>query len=260
MLTFEMSKQYIGTGISNGLDRGLLVSQNGDLLLDEGMGLGALAVQSEGMNYFATISHMTELQEQIEVVLTIDKMLLRTIYGIHSKPLTRFIEKVCTNMYKERERGQGIWFIIGNWINFLLQIKVCFIQVPAKGQFVLNYQILPEEIHIDLNGNLEEAVDKIYVMNELSGRLFHDGIKDGEMMQPPSGWQQIEGENQLYSEERGLTFSTKELEKPELLESRLYWGRETDKNHCWAGFIYELQTEISEFEHFKYTVQILERG
>jgi len=67
---------------------------------------------------------MTELTDQIEAVLTIDKMLLRTIYGIPSKPLTRFIEKVCTDMYKEREPGQGIWFIIGNWINFLLQIKV----------------------------------------------------------------------------------------------------------------------------------------
>jgi hypothetical protein len=260
MLTFEMSKQYKGTGISNGLDRGLLAYQNGDLLLDEGMGLGAVSLQLDGINYFATISQMTKLSEHIEVVLTIDRMLLRTIYGITSRPLTRFIEKVCTSIYKERESGQGIWFIIGSWVNFLLQIEARFVQVPAKGQFFLNYQILSDEILIDLSGSLQEPIDKIFVMNELSGSLFQDAIKNGEIIPPPSGWQLADGENLLFSQECQLAFTTKELNKPSLLESELYWGREADKNHCWAGFIYQLQTDATEFKHFKYTVSFQERG
>lgn len=260
MLTFEVSKQYKGTGISDGLDRGLLVYQNGALLLDEGMGLGALAVQSDGLNYFASILKVETSPNQIDVILSIDKMLQRTIYGISSKPLTRFIEKTCTVMYKERKKSQRIWFRIGEWINFLLQIKATFEPVPAKGQFVLNYQISHDEILIDVSGQLEEPVDCIFVMNELSGALFHKGIVDGKTSPPPSGWQfAVEG-CELYSDESRLSFYTKEHSKPSFLESQLYWGREADQELCWAGFIYQLRTEAKEFQHFKYSVLFHERG
>jgi len=260
MLTFDMSKKYKGTGISNGLDRGLLVYQNGDLLLDEGMGLGAVAIQTAGMNYFASIRQINKSFDKIEALLSIDKLLLRTIYGIPSKPLTRFIEKICTNMYKEREQSQGAWFILGGWINYLLQIKVSFVEVAPKGKFVLNYHILPNEIRMDLSGSLVQHADNIFVMNELSGILFHDGIQDGVLTPPPSGWQLANRESQLFGQDRRLAFTSEELCTPEMLETQLYWGRESDKDHCWAGFIYELQTEATEFKHFSYTVRFLERG
>lgn len=254
MLTFEISKQYKGTGISNGLDRGLLVYQDGVLLLDEGMGMGALALQSEGLNYFSSIRQVKTSMDQIEVTLIMDKMLHRTIFGIHSKPLTRFVEKVCTNMYKEHENSQGLWFRIGGWINILLQIKVVFRGVPSKGEFTLNYQIRPDTILVDLSGKLHGKVDHIFVMNELSGKLFDQGMADGQPTSPPSGWQLAEEESRLYSEDCGLAFSTNELDKPENLASKLYWGREADKAHCWAGYIYQLQTEAKEFQHFRYAV------
>jgi len=262
MLTFEMSKRYKGTGISNGLDRGMLVYQNGDLLLDEGMGMGSLALQSGGMNYFASIKQITNSSDsgRVEVTLSVDRMLQRTIYGIPSKPLTRFIEKVCTNMYKEREQGQGIWFVIGGWINFVLQIKVDFVPVPSKGIFQLSNEILKNEVRIELSGNLEEAADKIFVMNELSGRLFDHGMINDKITPPPLGWQKTAKGSRLYSAERGLTFTADEIGKPDNLSTQLYWGREADKDHCWAGFIYELQTKSKSFQKFQYSILFQERG
>jgi hypothetical protein len=260
MLTFEMSKQYKGTGISNGLDRGLLVYQNGNLLLDEGMGMGAVAVQSAGMNYFATIQNINNSTNRIEVALTVDKMMQRTIYGIPSKPLTRFIERTCTNMYKERERSQSFWFGIGELINFLLQIKVEYVPVTSIGAFNVTYEILKDEIRVNIRGSLSGNAGKIYIMNELSGRLFCNGIKAGKITPPPHGWQKVTKESHLYSEERGLTFATKEISTSDNILSNLYWGREADKDHCWAGFIFELQTKSREYNQFAYSIEFQEGG
>jgi hypothetical protein len=258
VLTFELSKQYKGIGISHGLDRGLLVYQNSELLIDEGMGLGAVAVQLNGINYFASIRKMNQSFDQIEVILSVDKMLSNSIYGIRSKRLTRIYETVFIKSYKEHERSQRIWFKIGGWFNSLLKLKASFIQVPTKGQFVLTYQISEDEIRISVSAALEETVDKIYVMNELSGMLFDQGIVDGQVEEPPSGWQHAEEEYQLYSGVKGVSFAAQETNRPKNLKSQLFWGRETGEYNCWAGFIYELQCEDREFNDFRYAISFRE--
>lgn len=259
MLTFELSKQYRGFGISNGLDRGLLIYQNGSLLLDEGMGIGALAVQHQGITYFASILRVNPSTDQIEAILSVDKMLQRKIVGIQSKPLTRLIDKICATMYKEREKNQRFWLKFGGVINSILHITVSFVQVPSKGRFELKYTFANGDIEVELNAKLESRVDRISVMNELSGNLFDRSLNDGIMSSPPSGWQHAKEGTWLYCDSRRLSFTVKEQNRPANLESRLLWGRETDKDHCWSGFIYELRTESKEFQHFKYAVSFRER-
>ena len=56
-----------------------------------------------------------------------------------------------------------------------------------------------------------------------------------------------------------MTFKAIEIDTPENVQIKLYWGREIDKDHCWAGFIYQLQTEAVMFEHFTYAVRFEER-
>lgn len=255
-----MSEEYKGMGISSGLDRGMLVYRNGKPLIDEGMGMGAVSVSSAGFHYFASIIKINHSRDKVEVVLTIDKMLIQTIYGIQSKFFTLLSEKICTSIYKERETYQRIGFSIGAWINFMLRLKVKFITVAPLGQFVLNYQVSENTLLVDLSGDLERAVDEIYVMNELSAARFHAALKGGKTVEPPTGWQLADAKSQLYCEECGLAFSTKALGKPKNLDATLYWGREFGKDHCWAGFIYKLQTTTNKFQNFRYAILFQERG
>ena len=111
---------------------------------------------------------------------------------------------------------------------------------------------------MNLSGEFAEPVDKIFVMNELSGNLFDQGVVGGKNSPPPSGWQKTKDDSQLYSKLYQISFAAKEINKPENLKTQLYWGREADKDHCWAGFIYQLHCETREFHDFKYFISFQE--
>jgi len=98
-LKFDISTQYKGTGVSQGLDRGLLVYDDDILLLEEGMGLGACAFQTGSYTYFTSIKSIKKAEDSFKVVGSIDKKLVWKVLGIKSSLLTRTLEYITTNIY-----------------------------------------------------------------------------------------------------------------------------------------------------------------
>jgi hypothetical protein len=258
MFTYELSTKYYGIGISNGLERGLLVFHDGHPLIDEGMGIGACSVKKDGYTYFSSIVSIMPSGSVTQVELSLDKMLMRTIWGIHSKPLTWLIERTCRCLYQRNERNQGLLFTAGGLINRLLRIEVDYVRVQPIGKMSVIYRIDGDIVRVHVSGQLIKPVEAIYVMNEMSGAIFDAGIVDSSIVQPPSGWQKVKKDCRLYSKFRDISFHVA-MENPSAdTNIQLYWGRETDHEHCWAGFIYELPNQRCGFNGLDYIVTFQE--
>jgi hypothetical protein len=255
MLRFDISHQYKGMGISKGLDRGLLVYDADKLLVEEGMGIGACAVQTGGFTYFTSIRHIIKDGDSFKTVCSIDKRLEWVVLGFRSKLFTRIQEYFSTNIYMRYEKIQTGLLKIGEFLGKVFNGRMCFVEVQSLGEIKITYVVGDNEIVVDLSGEISNDNFKLYVMNELGGNVFDKAIVKGEMLQPPSGWQKLDGPGELYSELHSLAFTLDERHISDNVRSQLYWGRELIRNICWAGFENELVCESGKFEHYKYAIK-----
>ena len=164
MLKFDMSQDYQGTGVSQGLDRGLLVYKNDILLLEEGMGLGACALQTEGYTYFTSIKSIKRAKNSFKVECTIDKKLVWKIFGIKSKLLTRILEDFISNIYMKNEKRQEKLLNLGGHLQKFFNVKSCFIKVRSQGEVRMTYKVDDSEISVDLSCVTEKTRNKLFVM------------------------------------------------------------------------------------------------
>jgi len=259
MLKYEMSHKYKGTGVSQGLDRGLLVYNDDILLVEEGMGLGACAFQTEGFTYFASISDIKKDGTSFEVIYNIDKKLELKVSGIRSELFTRVQEQISTNIYMKREKSQKKLLILGGLLGKLFNVQVCFVKVPTIGEVRIIYELGYNSITMDVNCETEKRVGKLFVMNELGGSIFDMSMVKGELSASPSGWQKMEKSCELYSKIHSLTFTMIEKNIPDNVRSTLYWGREQFGNKCcWAGFESEIICDTNKFNNYSYSINFRE--
>ena len=61
MIEFDLSTNYKGEGISEGLERGILVFFEGKNLVQEGMGLGTVALRSRNLTYFGKKNRLRKI-------------------------------------------------------------------------------------------------------------------------------------------------------------------------------------------------------
>lgn len=259
MLKFDMSHQYKGTGVSQGLDRGLLVYSDDVLLLEEGMGLGACAIQTDGYTYFMSIKSIKKSKNSFEVECEIDKKLVWKVLGIQSNLFTRMLEYMTTNLYMKYENKQKKLLKQGDVLRKYFNVKACFVVVPSQGKVSITYEIGDNEIRVDLSCETAKMESKLFVMNELGGSLFHKGMINRELAECPSGWQKIEGPSELYCPRHALAFTLVEISIPDNVQSTLYWGREfASNNFCWAGFESEILCNSNKFNHYRYSIKFRE--
>jgi len=259
MLRFDISHQYKGTGVSIGLDRGLVVYHDDILLLEEGMGLGSCALQTGGYTHFTSIASIKKTKDTIEVVYRIDKRLEWKVLGIQSHHFTRALEYIATNLYMKHPKRQEWLLKLGGLLQRLFNVKACFVNVPILGEVRITYEVSDSEILVDLSCETEATGSKLFVMNELGGSIFNKGILDGVLSAAPSGWQKIEGLCELYSQVHSLAFTIVERHIPDNVRSTLYWGRElVTNNYCWAGFESEISCDMNKFNHYRYSVKFRE--
>ena len=258
-LKFYISHQYKGTGVSQGLDRGLLVYYDNILLLEEGMGLGACAFQTGGYTYFTSIKSIKKAEDSFKVVGSIDKKLVWKVLGIKSSLLTRTLEYITTNIYMKHEKSQELLLQLGQLLRMLFNVKACFVKVPPQGEVRITYELRAHEITVDLSCETEKKESKLFVLNELGGSIFDKGLINNELSASPSGWQKIEGLCELYSCAHSLAFTIIERYVPANVQSKLYWGREqTSNNYCWAGFESELICSSRKFNNYRYSIKFRE--
>jgi len=259
MLSFDISHQYKGTGVSQGLDRGLLVYDDDILLTEEGMGLGACAFQIGGYTHFTSIKSISKARDSFRVVSKIDKMLVWKILGIKSKSLTRGMEFITTNVYMKQEKRQGKLLELGDVLRRIFNVEASFVDVPTQGEVEITYEIGENAILVNLSCETKKTGSRIFVMNELGGSLFNRSIIGGKIAAPPTGWEKLKGPWELYSYVHGLTFTCVQENIPENVTSKLYWGREqTANNYCWAGFESELFSRSLKFSNYRYSIRFRE--
>jgi len=261
MLKYEISQTYKGIGVSEGLDRGLLVYNDDVLLVEEGMGLGACAFQTGGLTYFASINDIKNEGNSFEVIYNIDKRLELKISGIRSEIITRVQEQIATNIYMKREKSQKKLMILGELLAKILNVDVCFVKVPSIGEVRITYKLDDNCVTMDVNCEIENKTGKLFLMNELGGSIFDQSIIKGEMSTSPSGWQKMKICCELYSEVHSLTFTIIERNIPDNVRSNLYWGREQISNKCcWAGFESEIICDTYKFNNYSYSINFREMG
>ncbi|AHM55974.1 hypothetical protein EAL2_c06730 [Peptoclostridium acidaminophilum DSM 3953] len=258
MLEFDMLDSYKGLGISQGLDRGLVAYKDGSLLVEEGMGFGAVAVQSGGYTYFSSVKSVKRESGCFEVVCDIDKRLDWKVFGLRIKPLTKVLEHICTNIYMKREKNQCKLLEAGEILRRFFHVESCFVKVPSQGKVRILYGIAGNEVSVDLSCKMKMKGCRFFVMNELGASIFDKGIVNGSISAPPTGWQKMNGHCELYSSSHTIAFTISESHVPDGVASKLYWGREMAKGYCWAGFESEIVCESKEFENYSYSIAFRE--
>jgi hypothetical protein len=258
MLRFEMpdaDKAYKGTGVSLGLDRGLLVYYGGNMLVEEGMGIGACAMQANGYTYFASVKNVKRDGNLIEVEYAIDKRLEYSIFGIKSKLMTKFQEQWATYFYMKFEDIQEKLLRQGDYIKKLFKVELVFAEVPALGVVRTTYEIGENHVHVDVSCTMKEDKFKLFLMNEVGGSIFDRGTSGGEPAKTPTGWCRMPEECELFSETLSLAFKLVERKVPGNVTSRLYWGRELIEGTCsWSGFESEIRCGTGSFENYGYSI------
>jgi len=257
MLKFDMSDLYKGTGVSRGLDRGLLVYDDDVQLLEEGMGLGACALQTGGRTYFASIKDIKMVGNLFDVKYSIDMKLELEILRIKSQLITLAQEYLITNIYMRHAKRQEQLLKFGAVLRKLFNLKTCFVKVPSLGEVRIRYELGNGDILVGLCCELEKIGGKLFVMNELGGSIFDKSIVNGKLSNAPSGWQKMKNPCKLYSSTHSLSFSIDERYVPDNVKSELYWGREQVTNHCcWAGFEIEILCESGKFNNYIYSITL----
>jgi hypothetical protein len=259
MLKFDLSPTYKGTGVSQDLDRGLLVYNDGVPLLEEGMGLGACAYQIGGHTYFTSFIRIKKEEDLFETTSSIDLRLELKVFGIRTRLFTKAQEFIATNIYMKHKIIQKPILVLSTLSRWLFNVKTCFVKVPSLGNVRLKYSVRENEVLIEVSSETINAGGKMFVMNELGGKLFDKGIKNGKITDPPSGWEHVDEPYELYSGTHSLAFTVEQLTVPEHVSSRLFWGRETILNTCcWAGFESEIICDYNKFTNYTYLVKFRE--
>lgn len=262
MLTYDMTNTYKGMGVSSGLDRGVQVYYDNILILEEGMGLGACALQTKGYTYFTTIKKINKKEEgKFEVFLEIDQQLVWNILGMNARLITQMLEKLTTSIYMKQEKRQKSYLKLGNLLRKVFRVRSCFITVAKQADIVMAVVMGGNRVDIDLSlkTQVKDVNRKFFVMNELGGNHFNKGLVNGTVRPPPTGWQKIDANVELYSQKLNIAFSMAEKQIPENVTSTLYWGRESiSDSYCWAGFESELSWNTQQFDHYKYVINFKE--
>jgi hypothetical protein len=258
MLQYELTSRYKGFGLSLNLDRGLLVLHDGVLLVEEGMGIGACALQIGGYTYFASTRSIGDTDDSLALAFSLDRRLEWRLMGIKSRIFTRALEFVVTHSYMKREKSQNMLLKLGNFLGKLFFVTPDYVFVPSKGEMMISYTASQDAIDVEVSYKAPKAGGVLFIMNELGGNIFNEGIINGVQTPPPTGWKKVTGTCELFSQSHALAFTIDERHVPENVQSTIYWGRESCANNCWAGFESKLISPSGEFDHYRYAIMFRE--
>lgn len=270
MLKFTLSRQYQGIGGSEGLDRGLLVYDDDRLLVEEGMGLGAVALQASGFTFFASLAEMRHDTAadpgtpapagEWTAVYSLDRRLVWKVLGRPSVTMTRLLETFVTHGYMKLETAQPKLLAFGARLVRLFRVAASFQPVASRGLVTVTYRAGSDAVDIAAEARWQAPEARLFIMNELSGTLFCKGLADGKTVRPPSGWQRLDGQRALYNPETGLAFMLEERMVPQHVQSTLFWGREVTDQFCWAGFESDLRCPGQSMSGYRFQIRFRRDG
>lgn len=236
---FFHDERYKGMGRSAGLARGLQVLMEGVDLTQEGMGLGTIALRSQGYTYFSRDGQAVWLDSENMVQnYVIDTIHLAGRGDTASALITR-VRELLSVLYRLLPTFQKVLLWAGMHIQGLLGVKSLFAPVSPRAGAEFYYKLESNRVEVRCEFHaLNEPLQELYIMNELGADYFTSGWKAGRKNAPPSGWQVLDHHDLpfLYSPEHRLRFSLCDISVNHELPFKVCWGREKIDNLCWAGF------------------------
>ena len=206
---------FKGIGISEGLARGLQVMAAGVNLTQEGMGLGAIAIRSNGYTYFSQGSRVVwpDSNNMIQDYV-IDTIHMSGRGESANIPVT-WISEFFVVLYRLLPACQKGMLWAGIHTRRWLGIKSHFIAVSPRAQARFHLKIHTNRIEVCCNfKTLAKIPHELYIMNELGGSFFTSSWQAGEITKTPPGWQVLDDSQSLpflYSPIYGLRYSLRDI-------------------------------------------------
>ncbi|MBD3255573.1 MAG: hypothetical protein GF383_10805 [Candidatus Lokiarchaeota archaeon] len=270
MVRFKFSNDFKGEGISNGLDRGLLVSYKSLNLVQEGMGLGTPALKTNTRTFFSRTSKLTKLSENTyKKTFYIDSELIWDFISLWNNNdndyqiFTALINKL-TDLYKKFSKFQTNLLKLGLFSQNLIGISSRIISRGILSKIVTYYEIKKNKviIEVDFSNVLKlnkNQFKKICILNELGGNHFNLSISNGFIYPPPSGWVSLNAKNypSLFSEDLNLKFNVIVISITEGIAYDFVYGRESMSNFCWAGYDIEIELDSIKKPETNHSIKYL---
>ena len=243
IITFDNDDSFQGSGQSQGISRGLLVRRNGTNLLQEGLGLGTVALKRGGLTYFSPSCSTREDEGSMIREFAVDSvMAFRSPYLPLSglMPLYGLGTKTYMSLPGCQDRLLGLRSRLFAWF------EVRPILRRGETLATATFRYLPREdwvrVHCSIR-SLDGPLPTVFVMNELGAGHFDRSVRNGGVGDPPTGWCELPLEMPtpaLLDSKEGTTFFVDRLKCCEGSGPRLFWGRENHRGLCWTGFEVEL--------------------
>ena len=260
MLKFYFSTNYKGVGISEGIERGILVDYNDKCLVQEGMGLGSPAVKTRNGTYFSCNSYLQKISDNnYKKEFYIDSELVWEIFNFKSVKLsnsgllTTFINKL-TELYKKLPYLQKTLLKLGIITRDFFQTKSKIKKSGYLGKIVFYYKILNTGVLIEVDfthimTQNSKNISKICLLNELGGDYFNSRKIGKKICNPPSGWVKLDGEKnkKLYSKEFKIDFDVDIIKIIPDYKFDFIFGREKLSDFCWAG--YDIEIDVNSIKN-----------
>jgi hypothetical protein len=242
-ITYYSDDYFPGEGISIGIARGILVKYKDKSIVQEGLGIGSLALKNKQTAYFPSSCETMQLSEtQFRKTFLVDSVMLWKINGKLSKFLTKVIDNLA-EYYMLLPPFQNKLLKTGTFFRNLFKLAPQIIKIDPIAEANFNYFIENGELHVDcMINSLSGYLSKVYILNELGADFFQKGSNKGEIIPGPTGWEYISTGSDftsLYSPDCNITFNVKKIKTKNEIPYKIFWGREKTKDCCWAGFEFE---------------------
>ena len=246
---------YLGEGISLGISRGILVKYKGNNIVQEGVGIGNLALKNGLMSYFATTCNTVQLSEtQFRKTFLVDSVMFWRINGRLSVFVTKIIEMLA-QCYMFLPGLQNKLLKTGTLFRNLFKLTAQIIKISPVAEACFDYFIEKDDLRVEcVVKSLSGYLHKVFILNELGADYFQNGIKNGKPVPGPSGWNHITSgpdTTVFFNPEYNLSFLIKEINVKDLIPYKLFWGREKTKDFSWAGFELEFDCRHKKIKGFE---------
>jgi hypothetical protein len=251
-ITYYSDDSYQGEGISLGLARGILVKYKGIDIVQEGMGLGSLAIKNRLITYFASTCNTTQLSEnQFRKTFLIDSTILWRINGRQSILITRIID-ILAQCYMFLPGLQNKLLRTGTLFRNLFKLTPQIVKITPIAEACFNYSVQNNELFVEGRiKSLSGYLNKVFILNELGADYFQNGLKNGKIVSPPNGWNPTtskSGSVAFFNPYNNLSFIIKKISNTGFTPFKVFWGREKTKDLCWAGFEIEFDCSNKKME------------
>jgi hypothetical protein len=263
-VSFISDDSYLGEGASAGIPRGLMVHRGEIDLTQEGLGLGTVALRKNGLAYFPRSSTTSVNGPVIIKEFIVDAVL---VFESPMLPISKLMPLygLGTRAYMMLPSGQEKMLDLRSKMFSRLRVRPEFRRTRPLAKATFIYAIRTSSVTISATvRSMNGALPDVFVMNELGADHFISSIKEGRTSPAPTGWCPLPDgmpSPALMDEEHGVMFLIDRVSGGEEVGTRLYWGRESRGDLCWAGFEIELRNlHGAEEMSVEYEVRFVEMG